>query len=432
MEDLTLSSPLPLSESPELPEALQTPTRSVSIGFLLALGAANAVLYICWLGGSLMLTLQISLIDPAHKVADLGIITSIAVLLALIGNPLAGALSDRTSSRFGRRRPWIFVGAITTALALALMMSAHSILQLFIGWSTLQLFSNFILAALTALIPDQVPDDQRGTASAFTGLATSLGSILGSVVIGVILKVPTPSYAFMIILVLVVFLPYTLFLRESTLPRQFVQRFNFLAFVKNFWVNPLAYPDFSFAWLTRFIPFFGYFLGTGYLFFYLQDAVHYEKLFPGQSIVQGVSILTIISTVVSLVFVPVSGILSDRIKRRKVFIITANAIIALAMVAYGFVPSWPILLLTTGVLGAGLGIYLAVDGALVTQVLPSAQNRAKDMGIVNIANTLPQSLAPAVAVFIINTTHSYFMLFLVGAIIAALGMLSVLPIKAVR
>lgn len=432
MEDITLSSAFSAAESPELPVALQTPTRPVSLGFLLALGAASAVLYICWLGGSLMLTLQISIIDPDHKIADLGLITSISVLLALIGNPLAGALSDRTSSRFGRRRPWIFVGAITTVLALFLMMSARSILQLFIGWATVQLFTNFILAALTALIPDQVPNDQRGTASAVSGLAATVGSILGSIVIGMILKVPTPSYIFLIVLVLVAFIPYTLFLREDVLPREYVQRFNLLAFLKNFWINPLKYPDFSFAWLTRFIPFFGYFLGTGYLFYYLQDAMHYEKLFPGQSIVQGVSTLTIISTLVSLVFVPLSGLLSDRLKRRKIFIIIANVIIALAMVVYGFVPSWPILLLATGVLGAGLGIYLAVDGALVTQVLPSAKNRAKDMGIVNIANTLPQSLAPAVAVFIIYNTHSYFTLFLVGAIIAALGILTVLPIKAVR
>ena len=99
---------------------------------------------------------------------------------------------------------------------------------------------------------------------------------------------------------------------------------------------------------------------------------------------------------------------------------------------FGFVPSWPLLLVTAGVLGAGLGIYLSVDVALVTLVLPSANNRAKDMGIINIANTLPQSLAPALAALIIGTTHSYLVLFLVGAIITALGILSVLPIKAVR
>jgi MFS family permease len=90
------------------------------------------------------------------------------------------------------------------------------------------------------------------------------------------------------------------------------------------------------------------------------------------------------------------------------------------------------LLTTTALLGIGFGMYIAVDAALVTLVLPSANNRAKDMGIVNIANTLPQSLAPALAAFIITATHSYFALFATGAVVTLLGILVVRPIKAVR
>src|SRR5262249_3664714 len=160
----------------------------------------------------LLLPLQISTIDPAHKVANLGIVTSVAVLLALIGNPLAGALSDRTISRFGRRRPWILVGAIASALALAVLFSAHSVVMVFIGWSAFQLFSNFILAALAAIIPDQVPEAQRGTISGIVGLATIVGSIIGSVLIGMVIKAPAPSYLLLIVLILVILVPYAFFL----------------------------------------------------------------------------------------------------------------------------------------------------------------------------------------------------------------------------
>lgn len=433
MEEMSFTAESFSPEASELPEALQVPTRKVGMGFLLALSLVSTVLFMCYVGiGSLLLPLQISTIDPAHKVANLGIVTSISVLLALVGNPLAGALSDRTTSRFGRRRPWIFVGALASALALFILLTAQSIPMIFIGWSAFQLFSNFILAALTAIVPDQIPVEQRGTASGLVGLATSVGAIVGSVVIGMVIKSPAPSYLLLIILVLAVMIPYAIFLREKPLPREYVQRFHLGTFLLNFWIDPRKHGDFTWAWLTRFIPFFGYFLGTGYLFFYLQDAVHYDKLFPGQSIVQAVSTLTIISTLVSLVFTPLGGILSDRFKRRKVFIIIANVIIAAAMVVFGLVPSWSILLITMGVLGVGFGIYVSVDGALVTQVLPSANNRGKDMGIINIANTLPQSLAPAAAAFIISTSHSYFALFVTGAVIALLGVFSVLPIKAVR
>ena len=159
MEDLALASSIAFPDSPRLPEALQPPLQPVSVGFMIALALANAALYLCYFGiGVLLLPLQISTIDPANKVVDLGVVTSISVLLALIGNPLAGALSDRTTSRFGRRRPWIFSGAIVSALALALMMSAQSIIVLSLGWAIFQLFSNFVLAALAALIPDQIPE----------------------------------------------------------------------------------------------------------------------------------------------------------------------------------------------------------------------------------------------------------------------------------
>lgn len=433
MEDLTLASSIALPDSPTLPEALQPPLQPVRIGFMIALALANAALYLCYFGiGVLLLPLQISTIDSANKVVDLGVVTSISVLLALIGNPLAGALSDRTTSRFGRRRPWIFSGAIVSALALGLMMSAQSITLLFLGWAIFQLFSNFVLAALAALIPDQIPETQRGTISGVVGLATSVGAIFGSILIGLIIKVPGPSYLLLIIFLLVILVPYAFLLRENVLPKAAVQAFRLGAFLKNFWVDPRKHPDFGWAWLTRFIPVFGYSLGTGYLFYYLQDAVHYEQLFPGQKTEQGVSTLTIISTLSAIVFTLLGGILSDRFKRRKPFIIVAYCLVAGTLAVFALVPSWLVLLIDTAVLGVGFGLYVAVDAALVTQVLPSANDRAKDMGIVNIANTLPQSLAPAGAAFIISATHSYVALFVTGAVILLLGILVVRPIKAVR
>lgn len=433
MEEMSLPAASLSPEASELPEALQIPTRKVSMGFISALSLAYIALFLCYGSiGGLLLPLQISTLDPANKVADLGIVTSISVLLALISNPLAGAFSDRTTSCFGRRRPWIFVGTVASALALFILLTAQTVPMIFIGWSAFQLFSNFILAALTAIMPDQIPVEQRGTASGLVGLATTAGSVIAAIVIGMILKSPVPSYGLLIIVLLMILIPYSIFLREKALPRQYVQRFNLGAFVKNFWINPRQHGDFAWAWLTRFIPFFGYFLGTGYLFFYLQDAVHYDKLFPGQSVIQGVSLLSLVGTLVALVFTPLGGILSDRFKRRKIFIVVANVIIAASMLIFSLVPSWSLLLLDVGLLGAGFGLYTSVDAALITEVLPSANDRGKDMGIINIANTLPQSLGPAIAAFIISASHSYFALFMTGAIIATLGIFSVLPIKSVR
>src|SRR5579884_2232527 len=142
--------------SSEQPEALQTPTRQVSLGFMILLTASAMSLYILWAGiGALLLPYQIGLLAPAQKVAILSLFTSVTVLIALVANPLAGSLSDRTTSRVGRRRPWILLGALLTAVGLFLLWQANSILLLFIGYCIVELFSNFDLAALNATIPDQ-------------------------------------------------------------------------------------------------------------------------------------------------------------------------------------------------------------------------------------------------------------------------------------
>jgi MFS family permease len=419
-----------LSPAPprDLPEALQAPTRPASLGFMLALTAAGTSLFILYTGiGALLLPYQVGLLAPANKVAILGLFTGIAVLVALIANPIAGALSDRTTSRFGRRRPWIFVGSLLTAVGLLFLWQASNLLFLFIGWCSVELFSNCVLAALTATIPDQVPENQRGTVSGIFGLATSLGGILGAILAGQLFKAaPTTAYVAMLVLVLVTTIPFALFLPDKVLPKGHFPPFQLGAFLKNFWINPRKYPDFGWAWLTRFIPFIGYFLGTTYILYYLQDVVKYPAA------LQGASTFSIVATIVSLLSTVLGGFLSDRLKVRKPFVMVGMSIIAASMLLLAFFQIWEVVLLAAVVLGFGLGAYLAVDVAIVTLVLPSAENRAKDMGIVNIANTLPHSLAPVLAGVILALTHSYPFLYIAAAIFVLLGILTVLPIKALR
>src|SRR5574340_394912 len=257
--DIALSPALAEEPVSGTPEALQVPTRQVSGGFMFALTAAAISLYILYAGiGALLLPFQIGLLAPGQKVAILSFFTSITVLIALFANPLAGAFSDRTTSRFGRRRPWIIAGGLMTALGLLFMWKATSIPLLFVGYCLVELFSNCVLAALVATIPDQVPEKQRGTVSGIFGLATGLGGILGAIIAGQIFKsTPTAAYVVMFVIVLVTTIPFAIFLRDKSLPKGVMPAFRLGAFLKNFWVNPRKYPDFGWAWLTRFIPFVG-------------------------------------------------------------------------------------------------------------------------------------------------------------------------------
>ena len=425
MEDIRMT--LPTAER-GVPEALQSPTRPVSIGFTIGITAGTVALFLSYIGVlSLLLPLQISLLAPTNKVAVFSLFTGISVLLAIIANPLGGALSDRTTSRFGRRRPWIFVGAVLMAVSLFIMWRASSLALLFVGWCGIQIFSNVALAAITGTIPDQVPENQRGTISGIYGLAIPLAGILGAIIVGVVFKAaPTNSYLVMIVFVLLANIPLALFLHDKTLPKGFPPAFRLGEFLKDFWIDPRKYPDFGWAWLSRFIPSIGSFMATIYMVYYLQDAVKYP------SPVQGASTFTIISTVVIIVSTLIGGFLSDRFQRRKIFVIVSVILLAVSLFLLAFFQTWPFVRIAAAVLGLGFGSFLAVDIAIITLVLPSAESRAKDMGVANIASTLPQALVPVIAGAILGLSHSYTLLFFITGIIVLLGSIVVVPIKAIR
>ena len=140
----------------------------------------------------------------------------------------------------------------------------------------------------------------------------------------------------------------------------------------------------------------------------------------------------IILTGTLLIASVLSGILSDKFGRRKVFVMGASLVIALAFLILAFWQTWTGVQLAAAVLGIGFGAYLGVDIALITQVLPSANARGKDLGVINIANALPQVVGYTTAALVITVFHSYTILFVLAALLASLGAVLVRQIKSVR
>ncbi len=410
-----------------LPEALQIPAKAVSAGFQFLLSLANLVVWLSILPISqILLPTQVAALDAAHKFTNLSIATAIGVLAAVITNPIAGALSDRTTSRLGRRRPWFIAGTLLSIAALALMANASSFIALVLCWAIFHVAANAILAALSAVVPDQVPVRQRATVSAFVSLSLPLGAVIGALLVTRVVNSTQLSYFVFIGILLVVMALLVLLIHDKPLPKGAVPRFNLGAFLAGFWVNPVKYPDFGWAWLTRFLVYLGYFISLGYLLYFLQDAVHYQKA------AQGVTTFQVILTGTLLISSVISGVLSDKLQRRKIFVIAASLVIVLAFLILAFFQTWPAVEVAAAVLGIGFGAYLGVDIALITQVLPSASARGKDLGVINIANALPQVVGSAVAALVINSFHSYTLLFVFAAILASLGAVLIQRIKSVR
>src|SRR5689334_19406756 len=256
----------------DISEALQVPTNAVNPAFQALLALANTAIWLSILPiGQILLPTQIAALNAANKFSNLAIATSVGVIAALLTNPIAGALSDRTASRFGRRRPWLIAGTVLSAATLVLMANASSFITLVIWWAIFHVAANTLLAALSAVVPDQVPLRQRATVSAFVSLSLPLGAVVGALLVTKVVKSTALSYYTFAGILVVVMLIFVLVLRDKPLPKGAAPRFQLGKFLAAFWVNPRKYPDFGWAWITRFMVYLSYYTALGYLLYFLED-----------------------------------------------------------------------------------------------------------------------------------------------------------------
>ncbi|MHA6617819.1 MFS transporter [Pseudonocardia sp. DLS-67] len=370
-----------------------------------------------------LLPQQVEALAPTDKEAVLALVLGAGAVCSLVANPLFGALSDRTRSRFGRRRPWIALGFAGGAVAIALLAAAPAVPFLVIGWCAVQTLLNAPYAALSAAVPDEVPASQRGTAAGYLGLAlvVGVGAGTGLAVLG---GVTATGYVLCATAALLCSLPYVLSGRRARLRPRRAWRWG--EFLRGFWINPVRHPDFGWGFLTRFLVNLGNAIVLLYLFFFLSDVVGIAD--PAA----GVLILTAVYSAAMLGSVILAGTLSDRTGRRRVFVTAGALIMAAAAVLIAVWPAWPGAVTAAVALGIGFGAYSAVDFALLTQVLPAAHDRGKDLGVLNIASSLPQVLAPAIAAPVVTGLGGYGALYLVAAVIEAAGAILVYRIRSVR
>jgi MFS family permease len=398
------------------------PQQRVGRRWIALIALANLGLYLAYLGPiSVLLPDQVQEIaGSAPKVAVLGLVTGLGAAVAMIANPVAGALSDRTASRFGRRRPWLVGGALAGGAALAGVIA---------GWCLAQAGLNALQASLSAAVPDHVPVAQRGVVSGWIGLPQSVGVLLAVVLVT---KVVTGNagYALLAACVVACALPFALGTPDPPLDRASRPRWSWRDFARSFWLSPRRYPDFGWAWLTRFAVNLGNGMTLLYLLYFLRDRLHYSRLFPGHKAADGLVILILVYLAGVALTAVAGGVISDRTGRRKLPVTVAGLVMAAGAVLLALSPTWPATIAAAGLAGLGFGVYLSVDAALVTQVLPSAAGRAKDLGLINIANSGPQVLAPAIAAPLVSL-GGYTSLYLAVAVVVVTGSVLVQRIRSV-
>lgn len=396
-----------------------------SARFITIYALAYASLWLALLTPAIItLALRVRELAPRNATSAISLVLFTGAVVALVSNPLFGALSDRTHSRFGRRRPYLAGGALCGLGALALIGAAPSVALICVGWCLTQLAYNAVLAAMVAIVPDQISASQRGTVVGILGVCMPVGQIVGTFLVQLLsanltLALLVPGTLGMIgVLTLAWVLPDAPLAREEPLstPIQLIE--------------PLSHRDFYWAWLSRVFFVMGSIFLQAYQPLLLIDGM-------GFSAAQGPRLIfrsTLVQAIMVVMWSLIAGRLSDRIGRRKPIAMTGSVIQGLGLWLIAMAPSYLVFLGGVALLGIGHGVYEGVNLALVTEVLPDrAHHAAKDLGLLNITNTLPQVIAPLAAPVILAMSQGNFrLLFLVAGAVPIAGAALLSPVKSVR
>jgi MFS family permease len=411
----------------DLPAALTEPTVRVRPGWTSLLFFANIGLWLAIFAPiQVLLPEQAELLDASNKTFVFSMVLGVGALVSLVANPLSGLLSDRTCSRFGRRHPWTIGGALVGAAGLVVLADAGNVFVMTLGWCLVQGGLSGTLASLTAALPDRVPVEQRAQVGGLVGISQMLGTVLGAVLVTVVISSLSGGYLACAVVLVLGAIAFVVRTPDEPLPTAFRPVAKTRDLLANLWISPRAHPDFAWAWGCHFMIMLGNALGTLFLLFFLRDSVRLADSDTGLLIMMG------FYGVALVVGALLTGHFSDRSGSRKPYVVGAAAVMAVAALILVFWQTWTAALIASPLLGVGFGAYMAVALAILTQVLPAAGDRAKDLGVVNIVNSLTQFAAPLMAAVILARAGGYPGLFAASAIATVAAGFLITRVKAVR
>ncbi len=357
-------------------------------GFVLLYALAYAGMFVGFMPFIMvLLPLKVTAVggEDAVRLLSAGSLGGAAV--ASIANIAFGALSDRSYRRRGTRRGWIVAGLAALVLGHGALHFSFDALTLLLSVLLLQIGINMSFAPLTTIMGDEVDDAHKGLVAGFLGVAHPIGAMSASVMTLPGLGGEGERYALICALFVAMILPFTLLMREAA---------------------PQAPPppeplrerrriDFVLAWASRMlIQVAGNGLAT-YGFFYFVWVLDRRDLAKGSSEAGPIVWTMTGSTIVAVVLTLVAGRLSDRAMRRKPFLAAAACAMAAGLVTMAFAQSWGVAAIGHAAALSGLSVFLATHSALAMQLLPSPEHRGRDLGVLNLTNTLPAMVAPLLA-----------------------------------
>ncbi|HZU66378.1 MAG TPA: MFS transporter [Ktedonobacteraceae bacterium] len=372
---------------------------------------------------------------PATHVGDaiqgtfLGWLTTIASVVSLLMPPLVGSLSDNTASRFGRRHPYIVAGGVLLIASLPLLVINNTLIVFLVGLSLLHIGNNTLMPAYQSLVPDRVPERQRGEASAFVGALTILGNLvslgLAAYLLGGvsqhthnsdIIRYNAGIFFIVTIGLMVVGILVTIFgVPEAAVqakPKSATRTSEpkgeqFKQWFVHSWIDPWRKHNFTVVFLTRASIMLALAMFMTFVEYYFAHVQHVGNFVTTTALV---AVFALGGGVVSGI---VFGILSDHLRRRAPIVSVATIFMSFASMAFVFLPangigSLEIVLWPLGVcFGLGYGAFSSVDWALSIDALPSLKEAGKDLGLWSASATIPAILAPLFGGIILTIANHF-------------------------
>lgn len=379
------------------------------------------------------LALRVADIAPENKDFIYSTISCIGAIVAIFSNYLWGYLSDRTTSRFGMRRPYMLGGAIGSLAGAALMGTALNIPQLFIGWLILQFSANAAITTFLAVIADKVPASQRGIASGFSGMCRTLGVLTGTFIIKLI-----PDSLFLVfVLPACVFILFTIIFlmmfedkrlaRSQAMPIRAGEIFGVFGMI-----HKRIKREHTFGWTLASIFLLQCTIAVGqtYLVYFASDYVH----IPRKDITSVAFYAVLIMNAFSCITAPVAGYIADRINaRRKVFkfssvFLAAGVVLLLCFPnLYGYYSGYALIAIGFGVFE---GLFIAV--ATTSAVGQQDAGVGSDLGIINMAVSTPGIMLTFVAMLLVSAGvgANYVVLYGGSGLLSLLALFTIGRIKS--
>ncbi|MFD6288574.1 MFS transporter [Streptomyces sp. NPDC060205] len=375
---------------------------------------------------SVLLPTQVRHIAGDSAPSTLALITGVSAIASLAVPPVIGLLSDRTRSRWGRRTPWILFGGLATAVSLLLLGAVGSVAGLLIGWFLVQGTVNIGLNVVLAAIPDRIPPHRHGLASTVQGLGLPVGSVIGVQLGALFVDSAALGYGLLATAFALASAVSAWLAREvrHSPPERHRPR-SASAELRQMFAG-LTFSDYRWVFVSRTVLYLGYNMVNGFTLYILQDFIAPPL---GVTAAEGVATALTISLVFVTVGTACAGPLVDRFGRHRGFVLMSSLLLSGAL----FIPlgwqTWSAFLVCTALSGLALGLYLGVDLALATLVLPKTGDAGRDLGVFHIALTAPQVIAPFIASLAVTLLGGYPTLFLLGGSIALIGSLAVLRVS---